>query len=163
MRYAIFILMLAALLLPGSLPAQSFDKGAVDKGMVEKVAAQLLCQCSCGHPLPDCGMHQCHSRGPMAARVEKALAEGKTAGEIIQEFALKYGVQVLAVPPAEGFNLLVWVLPGFAGGFGLLLVGSVVASLRKKKESAEDPAESADRVDKALLEKVEKELKKHSE
>lgn len=156
MRYSVFILMLQALLLPSSLPAQSFNKEAVDKGAVDKVAAQLLCQCGCSHPLPDCGMHECHSRIPMTARVEKALAEGKTAGEIFQEFALKYGVQVLAVPPAEGFNLLVWVLPGFAGGVGLLWVGSVVAALRKKKEPA-------DRVDKALLEKVEKELKKHSE
>ncbi len=156
MRYSIFILMLVTLLLPGSLPGQLVDKGAVDKERVDEVAAQLLCQCGCAHPLPDCGMHQCHSRGPMTARVEKALAEGKTAGEIFQEFALKYGVQVLAVPPAEGFNLLVWVLPGFAGGVGLLLVGSVVAALRKKKEST-------DGVDKALLVKVEKELKKHSE
>ena len=156
MRYSIFILMLVTLLLPGSFPGQLVDKGVVDKERVDEVTAQLLCQCGCAHPLPDCGMHQCHSRGPMTARVEKALAEGKTAGEIFQGFALKYGVQVLAVPPAEGFNLLVWVLPGFAGGVGLLLVGSVVAALRKKKESA-------DRVDKALLVKVEKELKKHSE
>ena len=99
----------------------------------------------------------------MTARVEQALAEGKTAGEILQEFAAEYGVQVLAVPPAEGFNLLVWILPGAAGGFGLLLVGGVVAALRKKKESAQDSAEPADKVDEALLEKVEKELKRHSE
>ena len=160
MRHSIFILML---FLPSSLSGQSMDKGVFDKRAVDKAAAQLLCQCGCAHPLPDCGMHQCHSRGPMTARVEKAVAEGKTEKEILKAFTLDYGVQVLAVPPAEGFNLLVWILPGFAGGFGLLLVGGVVAALRKKKESAPGSAERAGKVDEAMLEKVEKELKRHSE
>ena len=54
------------------------------------------------------------------------LIESGRRGEIQAYFAARYGNHVLAVPPREGFSLLLWTLPPLlilAGGtwFGYLL------------------------------------------
>ena len=134
---------------------------AMRSDVVDDLGAQLLCQCgNCGYLLGNCGMHGCSSRAEMTQDIEQSLAEGKNENEIVQNFMIKYGVKVLATPPAEGFNLLVWILPILAGGLGLIVAGRVVFVLKKK--SALVPARSSENLDPAILKKVEKELKNFS-
>ena len=135
---------------------------AMRSAVVDDLGAQLLCQCGhCGYLLGNCGMHGCSSRAEMTQDIEQSLAEGKNENEIVQNFMIKYGVKVLATPPAEGFNLLVWILPILAGGLGLIVAGRVVFALKKKSTLV--PARSPENLDPAILQKVEKELKNFSE
>ncbi len=52
------------------------------------------------------------------------MVAGRTDQEIRQYFISKYGEWVLLEPKAEGFNLLVYLLPGLTllGGAGLIFV-----------------------------------------
>ncbi len=135
---------------------------AMRSDVVDDLGAQLLCQCGhCGYLLGNCGMHGCSSRAEMTQSIEESLGEGKNENDIIQDFKIKYGVKVLATPPAEGFNLLVWILPILAGGLGLIVAGRVVFALKKKSTLV--PARSPENLDPAILQKVEKELKNFSE
>ena len=97
----------------------------------------------------------------MTERIEKDIASGKDQNTILQDFAIRYGIKVLATPPAEGFNLLVWILPVLGGGLGLMTVGGVVSALRKR--SPVQPAQPPPKIDSGLLQRVEKELKKYSQ
>ena len=129
---------------------------------VDEVASRLLCQCGhCAYILGSCGMHGCGSRAEMTEKIEKDVASGKDPNTILQDFATQYGIKVLATPPAEGFNLLVWILPVLGGGLGLMAVGRIVSALRKR--SAVRPAQPPPKIDSGLLQSVEKELKKYSE
>ena len=93
----------------------------------------------------------------MTRQIDLALAEGKDEEVILEDFVSQYGLKVLATPPAEGFNLLVWILPFLVAGFGLVVAGRVVFALKKK--SALVPARSSESLDPAILQQVEKELK----
>ena len=44
---------------------------------------------------------------------------GQSRAEIEAYFVARYGEWILRTPPAQGFNLLIWILPvlGLAGGF----------------------------------------------
>jgi cytochrome c-type biogenesis protein CcmH/NrfF len=144
-------LLLLALLLPQ----------AAYSDVVDDLGAQLLCQCgNCGYLLGNCGMHGCSSRAEMTQDIEQSLAEGKKENEIVQDFMIKYGLKVLATPPAEGFNRLLGILPILGGGLGLVIAGLVVSRLRKKAAVAS--AQSPESFDPAILQRVEKELKDHS-
>jgi len=45
---------------------------------------------------------------------------------------LRYGIQVLTAPPAKGFNLAVWILPGVGLLAGLAMVVVIVRRWRRK-------------------------------
>ena len=69
----------------------------------------------------------------MRAFIKKEIADGKDETAILQDLSLRYGVQVLSAPPAHGFNLTVWILPGV----GLLVgLGIVVVIVRRWKTQA---------------------------
>jgi cytochrome c-type biogenesis protein CcmH/NrfF len=71
--------------------------------------------------------------------------------------SLRYGVQVLTAPPAHGFNLAVWILPGI----GLLAgLGFVVVIVRRwKRQPATVPAPTSASLDPKVLSAVEEEMK----
>lgn len=54
--------------------------------------------------------------------IRQQLQEGKSEQEVLQYFAAHYGAQILLTPPAQGFNLLAWLMPlaMLLVGFGLL-------------------------------------------
>ena len=47
------------------------------------------------------------------------LSQGKTKQEILEYYIGLYGERILAVPIAEGFNIMVWVTPILAGMIGI--------------------------------------------
>lgn len=87
---------------------------------------------------------------------EKEVASGKDSAAILQDFVLRYGTQVLATPPPNGFNLMVWILPIVGGMIGLTLVVLVVR--RWRRVPVETPTEASP-VDPHILAEVEEEMK----
>ena len=101
------------------------------------------------------------SDAPVADRIrafiQTRIDAGDTKSEIKRRLVSEFGEVVLAVPPAHGFNLLVWLLPllGLAGS------GTVIAVLvrRWSRPSREPgPAETDYVLDPRFARRLEEEL-----
>ncbi|HKS95079.1 MAG TPA: cytochrome c-type biogenesis protein CcmH [Terriglobia bacterium] len=127
------------------------------KPTVQSIGAGVVCQCGCNFPVATCNHEVCSSRDEMKAMAAKEIAAGKDETAILQDFVLRYGVKVLATPPASGFNLSVWILPGVGLIAGLAVVLVLVRRWRTPPAPPAGPPES--RVDPATLAAVEEEMK----
>jgi cytochrome c-type biogenesis protein CcmH len=107
--------------------------------------------------LNHCPHRDCATVAEIRPIIEKEIAEGKDETAILQDLAIRYGVQVLAAPPASGFNLAAWILPGVGLVVGLTLV--VVIARRWRKAAPVAPRVPPRPVDPKLLAAVEKEMK----
>jgi cytochrome c-type biogenesis protein CcmH/NrfF len=78
---------------------------------------------------PTCKSLLSLSNAPIAQRmrqfIREEIAAGATKSEIKDALVAQFGEAVLAAPPKEGFNLLVWVLPFV----GIVLAGGAIAFL----------------------------------
>ncbi len=72
----------------------------------------------------------------MRALVRQKLQAGESEQEILDFFVEKYGKSVLAEPPQEGFNLVVWVVPpvALAGGLALFWMATRQVGQRRRPE-----------------------------
>ena len=130
---------------------------ATGKPTVKSLGDELICQCGCNQTVNECNHFECPSQAEMRKMAAQELAEGKDETTILQDFVLKYGVKVLASPPTKGFNLTVWVLPGF----GLLLgLGLVILIVRHWHRPAPQAAAGSEPIDPKVLEAMEEEMKK---
>jgi len=55
----------------------------------------------------------------MEELIHQFISQGKTKQEILEYYIGLYGERILAVPIAEGFNIMVWVTPILAGMIGI--------------------------------------------
>lgn len=86
----------------------------------------IQCPCSCGLDLHSCQFQmQCGYSPGWSQRIRDALAAGQTAETVQAGFVADYGLQVLMAPPAEGFNLVGYLLPGIAILTAGVLVGLI--------------------------------------
>ena len=127
------------------------------KPTVEGVGEQVMCSCGCVAPLSQCPHLDCSTKAEMRGFIAKEIGEGKDEKAILQDVAVHYGVQVLTAPPARGFSLAVWILPGVGLVVGLGLVVVIVRRWRGKPPG-EGPASGAS-ADPKLLAAVEEEMK----
>lgn len=118
------VLLLAVLLLPAAV-AQAQDGVTDDE--VNEVAEDLYCPVCENIPLDTCPTQTCQD---WRDEIRAQLAEGRSEEEIHQYFVERYGVQVLAEPPREGFNMLIWILPIAIVVIGGLLFGRYMRGLR---------------------------------
>jgi cytochrome c-type biogenesis protein CcmH len=111
------IIVSAALLLA---LAPSAAVAATAKTSLSDVEDEVMCP-SCHEPLA-----LAQSPQAIAERnfIRTLIAQGQTKAEIKQALVAQYGTSVLARPPAQGFNLTVYVLPP-----ALLLAGLAVLAL----------------------------------
>jgi cytochrome c-type biogenesis protein CcmH len=106
---------------------------AATKADIKDVAGELACLCgTCPHrPLDECS---CGFAGQKRDEIARLLDGGKDKDAIIAGFIDRGGLQVLAAPPAEGFNLLAWVMPFAALAVGGFKVRSVIRGWARGKE-----------------------------
>ncbi len=124
-RTSFLVVLLAAISL-----AQSSSQ--LQTEAVRRVGAKLACLCGgCNNTVADCQMLECHFSRPARERIAALQAAGKSDAEIISEFVGEYGIRVLAAPPAEGFNLLAWVMPFVAIAAGLAVIWLFIQRFRK--------------------------------
>ena len=64
--------------------------------------------------------------------IRDLIAQGESAAEIKRNMVAQYGQAVLAVPPAQGFNLVVYVLPPVIVALGILLLALTVPRWRRR-------------------------------
>ena len=113
---------------------------------VRRIGEKLACKCGCGNTVASCQMMHCHYSDPAREKITAMVKEGKPDDQIIKSFVNQEGLSALATPPAEGFNLLAWVMPWIAVAIGLLAITWFVKRYHPKRA-----AESAPAVDEEML------------
>jgi cytochrome c-type biogenesis protein CcmH/NrfF len=125
-----------------SLLAQ--DPTAVLTPGVARVGSHLACRCgTCRNTIATCPMLHCESSGPMRARIKQMQDRGASDDAILKTIVREQGVVALAAPPAEGWGLFTWVMPGIA-----LLLGFLVYSWwvrRSRRQQLDPPLTEGDR------------------
>ncbi len=127
------------------------------KPTLESIGDQVMCLCGCVATLNHCPHRDCATVAEMRPVIEKEIAAGKDETAILQDLAIRYGVQVLAAPPASGFNLAAWILPGVGLLAGLWFVVVMARRWRKPAPLPAGPAPAP--LDPKLLAAVEEEMK----
>ncbi len=150
LKNSLLVLLLAALAF-----AQSDSAVASLTPAVKRVGARLACLCgSCKNSVADCPMLHCHYAGPAREKIAKMVASGMSDDQIVDSFVKEQGLRALVVPPAEGFNVMAWVMPFLAIALGLWAIWLFIRRFRKPAVVAElDPAvldRYRDRIEKDL-------------
>ena len=159
-KATLYLFLLLFVLLLG-LPAEAQEPVTDDD--VNAVARDLYCPVCENTPLDVCPTQACQD---WRDEIRMQLAQGRSEAEIQQYFVERYGPRVLAEPPREGFNQIVWLLPIVGVVVGALLFGIYLNNLRKEsrdetieveQSSAPVPPPAADEDD--YISRVEKELR----
>lgn len=112
-----------------ALPARGQEPVTDDE--VNAVARNLYCPVCENTPLDVCPTQACQD---WRDEIRAQLAAGKSEEEIQQYFVQRYGPRVLAEPPREGFNQIVWLLPIVGVVVGAILFGVYLRNLRKESD-----------------------------
>ena len=120
------------------------------------ISDRLMCQCGCQMILRVCNHVNCPSAVPLRHEIEKQLLEGKDDETIVASFVAEYGMVVLSSPPATGFNLAAWVMPGFGLLIGLFIVFLMATRWAQRRRLT---TATAAPVDPELRQRIENELK----
>lgn len=80
----------------------------------------------------------------MMAQLRRLVAEQKSDREIIDWFEARYGEWAILEPSREGFNLLVWLLPGVAF---FVALGFWLSRVRGSPPHRVDPSSAAEVAD----------------
>ena len=90
------------------------------------VGHRLFCMCGCKQILVECNHVGCTMSTAMLKKLDAEVATGKSDDLILQSFVQEFGGEVVAEPPAKGFNLVGWIMPFAALGLGFMLVRAVL-------------------------------------
>jgi cytochrome c-type biogenesis protein CcmH len=122
--------LLAALVL--TLGGVAFTASAAAEQNFYSVVGQFMCT-SCHEPL-----NQVNSPEALSEKVtlRALIAKDLTLGQIKSAMEAQYGPQVLAQPPARGFNLTVYILPPALLLGGLVLLAYTLPKWRERSRRA---------------------------
>lgn len=120
------ILLLCGLLFVTPTLAQEATRTISDDA-VNDVAHEVYCPVCESTPLDVCQTQACADWREL---IREKLSQGQTRDEIFAYFAQQYGDRVLASPPKEGLNWLVWLWPIVALGVGAFVFSQYLRGLR---------------------------------
>ena len=126
---------------------------------VNAIAKQMYCPVCENTPLDVCPTQAC---AQWRDEIRLRLAQGWSEGQIKEYFAESYGIRVLAEPPRQGLNWLVYIVPPvafIAGAYILFRAFRSWQALSKQVEVEEDMLGDDSDTD-PYLERLEEELKK---
>ena len=126
---AVLALATVMTLLAGLLYAQSTERA-------KRLGGGMFCMCNCGQILTACNHVGCTVSATMLKQLDERAAVNSSDDLLLQSFVQEYGPKVLASPPAQGFTLLAWIIPGLAFGLGLGVVLLVIRQWRRRFELA---------------------------
>src|SRR5512141_724229 len=114
-------------------PATPVTKREVTADDVNRIAKQMYCPVCENEPLDACRTAACQQ---WRAQIGQMLSEGQTEQQIKDYFVARYGVRVLAQPPAQGTSLLLYVLPIVGLIVGVVIVVWLLRRLRLRGAQA---------------------------
>ena len=128
---SILTALLMAVLLYGVALAQDSNPPTPSDDEVNAIAKQLYCPVCENIPLDVCPTQAC---AQWREQIRDELAQGWTEEQIKAYFAQQYGARVLATPPAQGLNWLVYIVPPVAFLAGVFILYKAFRSWMKPKE-----------------------------
>jgi cytochrome c-type biogenesis protein CcmH/NrfF len=146
----------------GGAAAQSAKTTLTDPVLATRfndISDRLVCQCSCMMIVRVCNHVNCPSAVPMRLEIEKQLLEGKDDEAIVASFVEEYGLKVLSSPPATGFNMAAYVMPGIGLIIGIIIVLFLASRWSAKRRLAVATSGPAAPVDPELQKRIENEIK----
>lgn len=83
---------------------------------IQAIEKRLKCTCGCGLDIYTCRTtdFSCPVSPGLHRKVVAMAETGMTGEQIVADFVRENGVQMLMAPPARGFNLAAYFLPGLA-------------------------------------------------
>lgn len=115
---------------------------------VARVGDKLACRCGvCRNTVATCPMLRCEYTEPMRQRVKKMLDSGLSDTDILNKIVQEQGVVTLASPPATGWGLFTWIMPGLA-----LVLGFFIYSWWVRRNQQREP-EKVNDADRAVLDR----------
>lgn len=142
-----------ALLLVGTTLAQ---ESTPSDNEVNAIAKQLYCPVCENVPLDVCPTLACEQWREL---IREKLAEGWTEDRIKAYFVDQYGARVLATPPAEGFNWLVYLVPPVAILGGAYVLYKALKSWQQPTPVVENEGETPDLPEDEYIARLEEELR----
>ena len=144
-----------------TLGAQTVSTGNQLEKQVRHVGEKLKCFCgqnggSCSYTVGSCNMLNCHFREEVNAQIRPMVQAGADDNTILAKLKEKYGTMILGAPPAEGFNVLGWIMPFLAMLVGLVAIRFTVVRWRRLKPTPA-PAVGAPAMEK-FRDEIDKEL-----
>lgn len=123
------------------------------------IEQNLRCNCGCNLDLHSCQYQmQCGTSPVWSQRIRRELEEGKTPEAIEAGFVAEFGPTVLLTPPAEGFNLVGYLLPGMAILTAGVLVGLIARGGMRVQPAGAGVAREVSEAEEARLRAALKEL-----
>ena len=123
---------------------------------VSRIADNLMCTCGCPHIIGQCG-DECSVAPQLVHEISVLVSAGNKEEEVYKIFEDKYGLRVLAAPKAEGFNLLVWVMP-FVGLLAGVVVIFIVVNRLKPGDSNQETERVHPEIDEEYRKLIDREL-----
>ena len=106
---------------------------------VLRVGDKLACRCQgCRNTVGNCPMLHCESADPMRRRIAGMQSQGMNDDAIVQTIVREDGIVALAAPPARGFALFTWIMPGVALIIGFWIYSRWVRRNQKTPEPLTD-------------------------
>jgi len=124
---------------------------------IRRVGDRLACKCgSCNNTVATCQMLECHYSSPARQKIGELQKAGSSDQAIVDNFVKEVGLAALAAPPAQGFNLLGWVMPFVALLLGF--AGILVYFKRFRKRAVRAESEPAPAIDEKYRTRIEQEM-----
>ncbi len=119
------------------------------------VESRLKCNCGCGLDVHSCQFQmQCGTSPVWSARIRRDLEAGMSVEAIEASFVAEFGPTVLMAPPAEGFNLLGYLMPAIAIVTAGMMVGLVIRGGAGRKQDVAPVRELSDQDEARLAEEL---------
>lgn len=99
--------------------------------------------CTCGCPRETLGTCTCPWAHERRAELRQMLKDGLSIEQTQQEYVRRFGSQALAVPPSQGGNRLLYLVPLLAIAGGAALVITMLRKWSGKHSPAPAPAPAA--------------------
>jgi cytochrome c-type biogenesis protein CcmH len=151
------VLLVFGLLAAGVIPAWAQEDQPTDDE-VNAIAKGLYCPVCENVPLDVCPTVACQQ---WRETIREKLAAGWSQRQIEDYFVEQYGDRVLATPPPNGLNWLVYVLPPIAFVAGAVILAGAMRSWGRADDSELEPADLP--ADDPYLQQLEQELARRGE
>jgi cytochrome c-type biogenesis protein CcmH len=142
-------------------PQPTPDTSKISDDQVNAIAKQMYCPVCENIPLGVCPTQACAQWRDL---IRLRLAEGRTEAQIKAEFVEQYGDRVLATPPAQGFNWLVYLIPPLAILAGGYILFRTLKGMQQTPAPVQpppaSPAASGDASPDDYVRRLEEELRK---
>ena len=114
---------------------------------VRRAGERLACLCgACKNTVGNCPMLGCHYSAPGREKIAELQKAGMNDDQVAAVFVKREGLKALSVPPAEGFNVMTWLMPPIAIALGLVGIAWWIKRSRKPVLATQLPDGSIDRV-----------------